>query len=66
MGQLLDELTEIYGDGADAQMAHLYSLSRADFAHILASFPLVFPDDASGAAKKEALLRVYDRLAPVE
>lgn len=53
-------------DELDALVAHLYGLSRADFAHILGGFPLVFPDDASGAAKKEALIRVYDRLAPVE
>ena len=63
-------------DELDALVAHLYGLSRADFAHILGGFPLVFPDDASGAAKKEALLQVYDRmkgrgesgrrLAPVE
>ena len=49
-------------DELDALVAHLYGLSRADFAHILAGFPLVFPDDASGRAKKEALLRVYDRM----
>ena len=42
---------------------HLYGLSRDDFAHILGTFPLVFPDDDAGEAKKEALLAVYDRFA---
>jgi hypothetical protein len=51
--QLRDEL--------DALIAHLYGLSRAEFAHILGAFPLVFPNDAAGEAKKAALLRVYDR-----
>ena len=30
-------------DEIDAIVAHLYGLSRADFAHILGTFPLVFP-----------------------
>jgi hypothetical protein len=47
-------------DELDALVAHLYGLSRADFAHILGAFPLVFPNDAAGAAKKAALLAVYD------
>ena len=50
--QLRDEL--------DALVAHLYGLSRDEFAHILATFPLVFPDDKAGRAKREALLAVYD------
>ncbi|MEO1287466.1 MAG: hypothetical protein AAFV93_06830, partial [Chloroflexota bacterium] len=44
----------------DALVAHLYGLSRAEFAHILSTFPLVFPDDANGTAKQEALLSEYD------
>ena len=44
----------------DALAAHLYGLSRSEFAHILDAFPLVFPDDAPGKAKRAALLSVYD------
>jgi hypothetical protein len=51
--QLRDEL--------DAIIAHLYGLSRTDFAHILNTFPLVFPDDAASEQKKEALLATYDQ-----
>ncbi|MEJ2149054.1 MAG: hypothetical protein P8Z40_06200, partial [Chloroflexota bacterium] len=51
-------------DEIDALVAHLYGLSRDDFAHILGTFPLVFPDDGAGQAKKEALLATYDRFAP--
>lgn len=29
----------------------------------LSTFPLVFPNDEAGQAKKEALLAVYDRFA---
>ena len=47
-------------DELDALVAHLYGLSRADFAHILGTFPLVFPDDEAGAARQEALLGVYE------
>jgi hypothetical protein len=50
-------------DELDAIVAHLFSLSRDDFAHILGTFPLVFPNDEAGQAKKEALLAVYDRFA---
>ena len=50
-------------DELDALVAHLYGLSRDDFAHILGTFPLVFPDGDAGEAKKEALLAVYDRFA---
>lgn len=46
-------------------MAHLYGLSRDEFAHILAAFPLVFPDNAAGQQKKAALLAVYARMAKV-
>lgn len=51
---------QILRDEIDALVAHLYGLSRAEFAHILGTFPLVFPDDADGQAKKEALLAQYD------
>jgi hypothetical protein len=44
----------------DALVAHLYGLSRAEFAHILGAFPLIFPEDAQGRAKRAALLAVYD------
>ncbi len=50
-------------DELDALVAHLYGLSRDDFAHILGTFPLVFPDGDAGEAKKEALLAIYDRFA---
>ena len=43
--QLRDEL--------DAIVAHLYGLTRDDFAHILTTFPLVFPNTPAGEAKKE-------------
>ncbi|MCI0709397.1 MAG: N-6 DNA methylase [Chloroflexi bacterium] len=49
-------------DELDAIVAHLYGLSRADFAHILSTFPLVFPPDDAGQAKKERLLATYDVL----
>lgn len=47
-------------DEIDALVAHLYGLSREDFAHILSTFPLAFPDDNAGIVKKEALLSVYE------
>jgi hypothetical protein len=47
-------------DEIDAIVAHLYGLSRADFDHILGTFPLVFPDDDAGWRKRESLLDVYD------
>ena len=50
-------------DELDALVAHLYGLSRDDFAHILGTFPLVFPDNDDGRRKKKALLGVYDGLA---
>ena len=49
----------------DALVAHLYGLTHDDFAHILSTFPLVFPDTAEGQARKETLLTVYDRFADV-
>ncbi len=50
-------------DEIDAIVAHLYGLSRADFAHILGTFPLVFPDNAAGHARREALLQTFDAFA---
>jgi hypothetical protein len=50
-------------DEIDALVAHLYGLSHEDFEHTLGTFPLVFPDDEEGHAKKEALLNVYDEFA---
>jgi hypothetical protein len=49
----------------DAIVAHLYGLSRADFDHILGTFPLVFPDDETGRRKRAALLDTYDQWAAV-
>ncbi len=48
-------------DELDALVAHLYRLTRDDFAHILGTFPLVFPNDDAGERKKAALLAVYDK-----
>ncbi len=39
-------------DEIDALVAHLYGLSRAEFAHILGAFPLVFAEDAAGWARE--------------
>ncbi|MBI1879182.1 MAG: hypothetical protein HYR94_13340 [Chloroflexi bacterium] len=50
-------------DELDALVAHLYGLSRADFEHILGTFPLVFPPADEGQAKKTTLLAVFDRFA---
>jgi hypothetical protein len=47
----------------DALVAHLYGLTRADFAHILATFPLVFPPTPEGQHKQEALLAEFERWA---
>jgi hypothetical protein len=35
-------------DELDTLIIQLYGLSRDDFAHILCTFPLVFPDDEAG------------------
>ncbi len=48
----------------DALVAHLYGLTRDEFAHILATFPLVFPPTPEGDAKKATLLRIFDQTAP--
>jgi hypothetical protein len=47
-------------DDLDALVAHLYGLTRSEFAHILGNFPLVFPEDAEGEARQSRLLAVYD------
>jgi hypothetical protein len=47
-------------DEIDAAVAHLYKLTRDDFAHILATFPLVFPPNDAGRARLNALLAAYD------
>ncbi len=52
-------------DELDALVAHLYGLTADDFAHILDTFPLVFPPDDEGQAKKERLLGVYERFGAV-
>lgn len=49
-------------DQIDALVARLYGLSRADYAHILGAFPLVFLPDAVGAARRAAALAAYDAL----
>ena len=56
---------QVLRDEIDALVAHLYGLSREDFAHILGTFPLVFPDDQAGHQKMESLLNVYDDFAEV-
>jgi hypothetical protein len=50
-------------DELDALVAHLYGLSRDDFAHVLGTFPLVFPANDAGRARKRAQLAAYDELA---
>jgi hypothetical protein len=50
-------------DELDALVAHLYGLSQDDFAHVLETFPLVFPADDTGRARKQAQLAAYDQLA---
>jgi len=52
-------------DEIDSIVAHLYGLSRADFDHILGTFPLVFPDDEIGQHKRAALLDTYDQWTAV-
>jgi hypothetical protein len=48
------------GHELDALVAQLYGLSHDEFAHILATFPLVFPPMPEGEAKKATLLRTFD------
>jgi hypothetical protein len=45
---------------------HPAHLTCAEFAHILSAFPLVFPEDAQGRARKAGLLAVYDKMAVIE
>lgn len=54
---------QVLRDELDAIVAHLYGLSRDEFAHILGTFPLVFPNTPEGAAKKAQLLTTYDKFA---
>ncbi len=44
-------------DELDALVAHLYGLSRDDFAHILGTFPLVFPDNDDGRRRRKRCWR---------
>jgi hypothetical protein len=41
-------------------VAHLYGLTRDEFDHIWGTFPLVFPDNEAGRARRAALLAMYD------
>src|SRR5690606_33224390 len=59
----IEALRQRLRDEIDALVAHLYGLSRDDFAHILGTFPLVFPETDAGRARREALLAVYDEFA---
>ncbi|HEX3053044.1 MAG TPA: N-6 DNA methylase [Aggregatilineaceae bacterium] len=52
-------------DEIDAIVAHLYSLSRADFDHILSTFPLVFPDTDEGRKKRLRILDMYDDISRI-
>lgn len=49
-------------DELDALVAHLYGLSKDDYAHILRTFPLVFPATAAGDARLSDTLRAWDRM----
>lgn len=42
------------------QQMQMIRLTRTEFAHILGAFPLIFPEDAAGRAKRAALLAVFD------
>ena len=44
----------------DRLAARLYGLTRAEFDHILGTFPLVFPPTDAGRARREALLAAFD------
>lgn len=50
-------------DELDALVARLYGLTRDEFAHILGTFPLVFPAGELGENKKATLLGVFDNMA---
>ena len=51
----------------DALVAHLYGLSRAEFDHILRTFPLVFPssppNEEEGERLRERQLAVFEQMA---
>lgn len=72
MGEAWDESSgaidpaerQVLRDEIDALVAHLYGLTRAEFDHILGTFPLVFPDSDAGRARRETLLGVYAGIAP--
>lgn len=49
-------------DEIDARVARLYGLARDEFDHILGTFPLVFPENDAGRARRAALLAAYDGL----
>jgi hypothetical protein len=49
-------------DEIDGLVARLYGLTRDEYAHVLASFPLVFPDNEAGAARRAEVLAAYDRM----
>jgi hypothetical protein len=49
-------------DEIDALVAHLYSLSRDEYDHILGTFPLVFPDNGVGQARRAATLAAFDNV----
>lgn len=65
VGATSDDERQGLRDEIDAIVAHLYGLSRDDFAHILGTFPLVFKDTEEGQAKKARLLDEYDVWADV-
>jgi hypothetical protein len=44
----------------DAQVARLYGLTRDEYAHILSTFPLVFPPTPEGEARRAAALAAFD------
>jgi hypothetical protein len=53
-------------DAIDARVAHLYGLTRADYAHILGTFPLVFPPGDAGDARRRwrRMTRCEGKVAP--
>jgi hypothetical protein len=57
---------QVLRDQIDGLVAHVYGLSRADYDHILGTFPLVFPPDAGGAARRAAALSAYDAVGGAE
>jgi hypothetical protein len=47
-------------DEIDSLVAHLYGLTRAEYDHILGTFPLVFPDTPEGQSRRAAALAAFD------